>query len=58
MIARLNEDERAKALAHLSNWTAITDPDGLSRRFTNTLRDGDVRVAPNFVIIAQFHHRG
>jgi len=34
MIARLNEDERAKALSHLSNWTAITDPDGLSRRFT------------------------
>jgi 4a-hydroxytetrahydrobiopterin dehydratase len=34
MIARLTEEERAAALARLPLWTAIADPDGLSRRFT------------------------
>ena len=34
MIARLNDEERAKARAELPEWTAIAEPDGLSRRFT------------------------
>ena len=33
MIARLNDEERAKARAELPEWTAIAEPDGLSRRF-------------------------
>jgi len=34
MIARLNDAERAQALADLPEWTMVATPDGLSRRFT------------------------
>ena len=34
MIGKLNEEERASALADLAEWTAIADPDGIRRRFT------------------------
>lgn len=34
MIAKLSDEERAVALADLPQWTAVADPDGISRRFT------------------------
>ena len=34
MLARLNETERAIALADLPEWTAVTEPDGIARSFT------------------------
>lgn len=34
MLARLNETERAIALADLPEWTAIAEPDGIARSFT------------------------
>ena len=45
MIARLNDEERAKARAELPEWTAIAEPDGLSRRFTF----GDFNAAFGFM---------
>lgn len=34
MIARLNEAERAKALADLPEWTPVQEPEGIRRLFT------------------------
>lgn len=34
MVARLNDAERAIALAELPEWTSVADPDGIARRFT------------------------
>ena len=34
MIARLNDEERARALNELPEWTAVQEPEGISRRFT------------------------
>jgi 4a-hydroxytetrahydrobiopterin dehydratase len=33
MIGKLTEEQRRVALAGLPEWTAVTDPDGISRRF-------------------------
>jgi 4a-hydroxytetrahydrobiopterin dehydratase len=33
MLARLNETERAIALADLPEWTAVAEPDGIARSF-------------------------
>ena len=45
MIARLNDEERAKACAEIPEWSAIAEPDGLSRRFTF----GDFNAAFGFM---------
>ena len=45
MIARLNDEERANARAELPEWTALAEPDGLSRRFTF----GDFNAAFGFM---------
>lgn len=34
MIGKLDEGERAVALADLPEWTPVQDPDGIRRRFT------------------------
>ncbi|MCI4588820.1 4a-hydroxytetrahydrobiopterin dehydratase [Sphingobium sp. BYY-5] len=34
MIVRLNEEQRALALADLPEWTPVAEPEGISRRFT------------------------
>jgi 4a-hydroxytetrahydrobiopterin dehydratase len=34
MIEKLTDEERALALADLPLWSAVADPDGISRRFT------------------------
>ncbi|MEK7343886.1 MAG: 4a-hydroxytetrahydrobiopterin dehydratase [Pseudomonadota bacterium] len=34
MIAKLTDEERALALADLPLWTPVTEPEGISRRFT------------------------
>ena len=36
MIGKLDEQERAIALADLTEWTAVQEPDGIRRRFTFT----------------------
>ncbi|WP_420144393.1 4a-hydroxytetrahydrobiopterin dehydratase [Sphingobium sp.] len=36
MIGKLDEEERALALADLPHWSAVAEPDGISRRFTFT----------------------
>ncbi|BBD00431.1 MULTISPECIES: 4a-hydroxytetrahydrobiopterin dehydratase [Sphingobium] len=36
MIGKLTDEERALALADLPQWTPVSDPDGISRRFTFT----------------------
>jgi 4a-hydroxytetrahydrobiopterin dehydratase len=34
MIEKLSDEARALALADLPQWTAVSDPDGMTRRFT------------------------
>jgi 4a-hydroxytetrahydrobiopterin dehydratase len=34
MIEKLTDEERALALADLPHWSAVADPDGITRRFT------------------------
>ncbi|HJT40008.1 MAG TPA: 4a-hydroxytetrahydrobiopterin dehydratase [Rhizorhapis sp.] len=36
MIGKLDEEERARALADLPEWTSVQAPDGIQRRFTFT----------------------
>lgn len=36
MIGKLSEEDRAVALADLPQWTAVAEPDGISRRFIFT----------------------
>ncbi len=33
MVGKLDDEERARALAGLPEWTAVADPDGIRRRF-------------------------
>ena len=34
MIEKLSDEARALALADLPQWTAVSDPNGMTRRFT------------------------
>ena len=36
MIGKLSDEERALALADLPDWTVVSEPDGICRRFTFT----------------------
>jgi 4a-hydroxytetrahydrobiopterin dehydratase len=53
MIGKLTEEERAVALADLPLWTAVADPDGISRRFTFTDFVGAFGFMAQVAIIAE-----
>lgn len=53
MIGKLDDEERALALAGLPHWTAVADPDGISRRFTFTDFVGAFGFMARVAIIAE-----
>lgn len=53
MIDKLNDEERAVALADLPQWTAVADPDGISRHFTFTDFVGAFGFMARVAIVAE-----